>query len=48
MTEYSQSYMTFAESLLNSNKELIVHWAQDNSNRELSESCQMILEAGQK
>jgi len=45
MSNFSQSYMTFAESLLKANKDLIAHWAQDSSNPELQESCKMLMDA---
>jgi hypothetical protein len=45
MSEYSQSYKTFAGSLLKSNKELIQQWAKDESNIELQESCKMLMDA---
>jgi len=45
MQKYSQSYIAFSKSLLLSNKALIQEWA-NSQDKELSESCKMLLEAG--
>jgi hypothetical protein len=49
MSNFSQTYKTFSESLLKANKELIAQWSQDAGDPELMESCKMLMAAaGQK
>jgi hypothetical protein len=45
MSNYSQSYIAFSKSLLLSNPKLIQEWAS-SQDKELSESCKMVLDAG--